>query len=141
MPTRDDFVAEARSWIGTPFRHQAQLKGQGCDCKGLIVGVAAQLEMPEALCLAARVRNYSTGFKGRELLAGLAASLDRVADAQPADVLAILFGRDPYPRHLAILTRPGWIVHAYGGGVRKVAEVPLGVYRVHSRWTWPSLGD
>jgi hypothetical protein len=24
-------VREARSWIGTPYRHQASLKGVGCD--------------------------------------------------------------------------------------------------------------
>jgi NlpC/P60 family putative phage cell wall peptidase len=29
----------ARSWIGTPYLHQASLKGVGCDCLGLIRGV------------------------------------------------------------------------------------------------------
>ena len=32
-------VAEARAWIGTPYRHQASLKGVGCDCLGLLRGV------------------------------------------------------------------------------------------------------
>jgi cell wall-associated NlpC family hydrolase len=32
-------VAEARSWIGTPYQHQASLKGVGCDCLGLLRGV------------------------------------------------------------------------------------------------------
>lgn len=32
-------VSEARSWIGTPYRHQASLKGIGCDCLGLVRGV------------------------------------------------------------------------------------------------------
>ena len=26
-------------WIGTPYRHQASLKGVGCDCLGLVRGV------------------------------------------------------------------------------------------------------
>ena len=38
-PTRTSIVAEARSWIGTPYRHQASLKGVGCDCLGLVRGV------------------------------------------------------------------------------------------------------
>ena len=40
-------VAEARSWIGTPYRHQASLKGVGCDCLGLLRGVWRALIGPE----------------------------------------------------------------------------------------------
>ncbi|MEO0343572.1 MAG: peptidase [Pseudomonadota bacterium] len=29
----------ARTWIGTPYIHQASAKGQGCDCLGLVRGV------------------------------------------------------------------------------------------------------
>ncbi|KQS68143.1 peptidase P60 [Rhizobium sp. Leaf371] len=32
-------LASARDWIGTPYRHQASLKGVGCDCLGLIRGI------------------------------------------------------------------------------------------------------
>jgi cell wall-associated NlpC family hydrolase len=37
--SRSAIVAEARTWIGTPYRHQASLKGVGCDCLGLVRGV------------------------------------------------------------------------------------------------------
>ena len=42
-------VAVARSWIGTPYRHQASRKGVGCDCLGLVRGVwrAVTGEEPE----------------------------------------------------------------------------------------------
>jgi NlpC/P60 family putative phage cell wall peptidase len=36
-------VAAARSWIGTPYRHQASLKGVGCDCLGLLRGVRREV--------------------------------------------------------------------------------------------------
>ena len=39
MLTRVAIVAEARSWIGTHYRHQQSLKGVGCDCLGLLRGV------------------------------------------------------------------------------------------------------
>ena len=139
MATRRDIVETARLWIGTPFRHQAQLRGVGCDCKGLVVGVAAELAMPEAESLAARTHSYSTHFRGCDLLAGLEATLRRAVEVEPGDIAAILIGRDREPVHLAIVTEPGWGVHAYGGGVRRVAEVPLSRWRVHSWWTWPSL--
>ena len=38
-PTQAAIVAEATSWLGTPYRHQASLKGVGCDCLGLLRGV------------------------------------------------------------------------------------------------------
>jgi cell wall-associated NlpC family hydrolase len=38
-----DIVAVARSWLGTPYHHQATLKGVGCDCLGLVRGVYADL--------------------------------------------------------------------------------------------------
>ena len=37
--SRAAIVFEARNWIGTPYRHQASLKGIGCDCLGLVRGV------------------------------------------------------------------------------------------------------
>lgn len=42
---RDRVVAEARSWIGTPFLHQQSLKGVGVDCIGVILGVGRDLEL------------------------------------------------------------------------------------------------
>lgn len=39
MPTRDQIVAEARRWIGTPYHLGAELRGIGCDCATLILGV------------------------------------------------------------------------------------------------------
>jgi NlpC/P60 family putative phage cell wall peptidase len=42
-------VVIARSWIGTPYVHQASMKGAGCDCLGLLRGVWRELggEEPE----------------------------------------------------------------------------------------------
>ncbi len=39
MTTREAVVAEARSWIGTPWHHAGRVKGVGVDCVGLPVGV------------------------------------------------------------------------------------------------------
>lgn len=40
---RHDIVAEARSWLGTPYQHQGRVKGTACDCIGLIIGTAINL--------------------------------------------------------------------------------------------------
>lgn len=36
-------VLAARGWLGTPYHHQAAVKGAGCDCLGLIRGVYAEV--------------------------------------------------------------------------------------------------
>jgi NlpC/P60 family putative phage cell wall peptidase len=36
MIDRAAIVAEARTWIGTLYHHQASVKGIGCDCLGLV---------------------------------------------------------------------------------------------------------
>jgi NlpC/P60 family putative phage cell wall peptidase len=43
-------VQIARAWIGTPYIHQASLKGGGCDCLGLLLGIWRELRgpLPEA---------------------------------------------------------------------------------------------
>lgn len=43
MTKRDELVAEARSWIDTPFLHLGRVKGLGVDCIGLVVCVAREV--------------------------------------------------------------------------------------------------
>ncbi len=40
-------VQIARSWIGTPYVHQASVRGAGCDCLGLLRGVWRELRGAE----------------------------------------------------------------------------------------------
>ncbi len=50
LTTRYSLLAQdiARSWIGTPYVHQASVKGAGCDCLGLLRGVFRELRGEEA---------------------------------------------------------------------------------------------
>lgn len=141
--TRAQLLAEARGWIGTPLIWQQSRKGVGCDCKGLVAGVARQLDLDEAKTFAARVRNYKPGFKPDDLVAGLDEVLIRTEYPGPGDVVALRMGLPlaAGPRHLAFLSdRPDWVIHCYGKGIDKVVEAPLGGTRkVWGYWTWPSL--
>ncbi|MBL0320066.1 MAG: hypothetical protein IPP74_12385 [Alphaproteobacteria bacterium] len=47
MTSNQKIISQARTWLGTPFHHQARLKGKGCDCLGLIVGVADELGLKD----------------------------------------------------------------------------------------------
>ncbi|HEY4123388.1 MAG TPA: hypothetical protein VGM36_02170 [Rhizomicrobium sp.] len=44
---RTQIIRIARSWIGTPYIHQASVKGVGCDCLGLLRGVWRELHGDE----------------------------------------------------------------------------------------------
>ena len=49
MTTQADIVRAAHGWLGTPYVHQASLKGVGTDCLGLVRGVWREVlgEEPE----------------------------------------------------------------------------------------------
>jgi len=122
-PTRAAVIAEARAWIGTPYRHQASLKSVGCDCLGLVRGVwrevlGAEPELPPA---------YSADWAeagGKESLAEAAArhlvpiALDAAA---PGDILLFRWRTNLPAKHAAILVANDRIVHAHDGAA--VAEV------------------
>lgn len=44
----ETIMAAARGWLGTPYVHQASVKGAGCDCLGLLRGVWRELNGEDA---------------------------------------------------------------------------------------------
>ena len=100
MIRREDIVAEALSWCGTPHLWQASRKGVGCDCKGLVAGVARELGMPEAESLYANMHSYNTLVDAYLLRRGLEETLRHTQDPQPGDVILMLMGNKP--QHLGI---------------------------------------
>jgi NlpC/P60 family putative phage cell wall peptidase len=107
MTHSNDIVAQARSWLGTPFHHQARLKKVGCDCLGLIVGVVDELELKDknGVKLAAYDEvTYSKEPDGEYLIQKLVDVLAEIpVEEMRAGDLA-LFKVRANPQHLAILT-------------------------------------
>ena len=64
--TRDDVVAVARTWLGTPYHHQASLKGVGTDCLGLVRGVLCELYGDHAEEPPAYSRDWARGERHRD---------------------------------------------------------------------------
>jgi len=111
LSARDAIVAEARSWIGTPYHHQASLKGIGCDCLGLLRGVwrARFGEEPETPPAYSRdwAEAHSLMHGGRETLAEAAGRhmvAIQPADARPGDVLLFAVSDNAPAKHCAIVT-------------------------------------
>jgi cell wall-associated NlpC family hydrolase len=107
-PNRDQIVAEARSWIGTPYRHQASLKGVGCDCLGLVRGVWRALIGDEPQAAPPYSRDWAEAL-GEETLAKAArAHLIEISPSLPSPA-----SPHPNPPPLAGEGREG----ASGGGL------------------------
>jgi NlpC/P60 family putative phage cell wall peptidase len=122
MATRQDIVTEARAWLGTRWMHQQSLKGQACDCIGLVKGVAIGAGLvPADFATRAEVTQFS-GYGRRpdgRLIVALDLFLDRVtAKPEPGDVLLMRF--DKTPQHVAIVSDIG-IIHAHATA-RRVVE-------------------
>lgn len=123
MVTRADIVSEARTWIGTPFRHQGRVKGHGVDCSGLVISVARTLGLTDY-----QATGYPKHPDGNEMRRVCSEMMDEISidDAQPGDVILFKFISDP--QHLAIVgDHPSGglsIIHAFAVS-RKVVEAIL----------------
>jgi NlpC/P60 family putative phage cell wall peptidase len=137
-------VAEARAWIGTPYRHQASLKGVGCDCLGLVRGVwrAVMGAEPE------RAPPYAPDWAeaaGRETLTEAAGRhMTRVPlnEFAPGDVLLFRWRAEMPAKHAAIVTGSDKMVHAHdGAAVAEVAIAPWWRRRLAYAFRFPGLTD
>jgi len=123
----DPVVQEARGWIGTPYVHQASVKGAGCDCLGLIRGIWRTLHGTEPV----NVPRYTADWdepQGTEVLMRAAQTYmaPAVDDWQPGQVLLFRMRQGAVAKHLGILGRAGdqpSFIHAYTG--HGVVESPL----------------
>ncbi|CAO3460826.1 hypothetical protein [Azospirillum argentinense] len=113
-------VAEARTWLGTPWRHQQQRKGLGADCGQMVLGVLAAV----GYCRVA-YEGYARIPDGRQLRALCDRQLARVDAPQPGDV--VLLRLKELPVHLGILGDAGRgpdglsLIHSYASA-RKCIE-------------------
>lgn len=119
MTDRAQIVAEARRWVGTPYHHQARLRGVGVDCVGLIIGVGTELGILE--CNERTLRpwaGYARTPNPERMRAGLAAHLVQIgaSEALVGDI-AWMEWRDQMPMHLGIMGEEDGrltLIHAAG---------------------------
>jgi NlpC/P60 family putative phage cell wall peptidase len=146
MVSRADIVAEARSWIGTPYLHQASLKGVGCDCLGLVRGVWRAIYGEEPERPPPYTRDWAEA-RGCETLAEAAGrhmisvALDAI---RPGDVVLYAMRETAPAKHCAIMSAPDRMVHSIEA--HTVAEVALWLPRSRGRrmrfaFSFPGLSD
>lgn len=145
---RGRVVAVARTWLGTPYQHQASLRGGGADCLGLVRGVWREVfgAEPEP---APPYRPDWAEVGGEETLLHAARrwlTEIPVEAARAGDVLLFRMAPGSPAKHCAILSagavadddREPRMIHAYWG--RSVVESWMGVWwrrRLVAAFAWP----
>lgn len=111
--TRLAVVAEARTWVGTPFHHAARVKGAGVDCANLLVAVFAATGLIPDLALEHYPQDWHMHRDEPRFMDMLSLYADPVPDgeAQPGDIAMFRYGR--HAAHGAIVV--GWpvVIHAW----------------------------
>lgn len=145
---RSDVVAVARDWIGTPYRHQASVRGVGSDCLGLVRGIWRDCLGPEPRGLPAYTPDWAERSGEDQLLNAARSYLEEcvIGQAKPGDVLVFRMATGVPAKHCAILStgtvEHGKIIHAYWG--RSVCEtwlVPWWQRRIAGAFSFPGLED
>jgi NlpC/P60 family putative phage cell wall peptidase len=115
--SRRALLEEARTWVGTPYRHQASVKGVGCDCLGLIRGVWRTFYGDEPETAPAYTPDWAERCGEETLHAAACRHLVEIdaALAMPGDVLLFRMEAQAPMKHAALLDEDDRLIHAYWG--------------------------
>jgi NlpC/P60 family putative phage cell wall peptidase len=142
MISRHAVLAEARSWIGTPYQHQASAKGAGCDCLGLVRGVWRALYGSEPELAPAYTPDWAEREGAETLLLAARRHLLELPlpEASPGDVLLFRMDARSPIKHAAILEEDERIIHAYWGrAVVRSRYAPWWRQRVAAAFSFPDV--
>jgi cell wall-associated NlpC family hydrolase len=108
---RERVIAEARTWIRTPWHHRARVKGAGVDCVMLLaevyeaVGVIPHVE-PEAYPIDIMLHR-----DGEPVLRWMEKLANEIESPEPGDVVVYKFGRSY--SHAGIYVGDDRVIHAF----------------------------
>jgi NlpC/P60 family putative phage cell wall peptidase len=134
-------VAIARSWIGTPYVHQASVKGAGADCLGLLRGVWRELYGAEPEVVPTYTPDWSEPEAEERLWQAALRHLMPAEGLEAGEVLLFRMREGAVAKHLGISAGAGegtTFIHAYSG--HGVVECPLSEpwrRRIVARFAFP----
>lgn len=141
---RADIIAAARDWLGTPYHHQASVRGVGADCLGLVRGVWLDVYGRTAEIPPVYSRDWAEATGEETLIAAAARHLvpTGTADARAGDVVVFRLRQGLVAKHAGILTSATSFIHAMEGG--PASEVPLVPWwrrRIAAAFAFPGVND
>jgi NlpC/P60 family putative phage cell wall peptidase len=136
-------VLEALSWVGTPYRHQADRKGVGCDCLGLVRGIWRELYGFDLEQPGPYAPDWAEAGGQETLLAGVRRHFreESPSAAQAGDLLLFRWRPHLPAKHAGIMISDGCFIHAYqgGGAVTTSALVQHWRRRIAASFAFPDI--
>ena len=131
--TAEAVVAQARTWLGTPWRHQGR-SPRGVDCAGLVVLVARALGLADH-----DVAGYGRHSTGLAFVDQFRAAMDPVPllEMLPGDVL--VFADAAYPCHCGFRTEfrdAPHLLHAHALRRQVIEEPYAGEWSAKARFAF-----
>lgn len=136
-------IAEARLWLGTPYLHQASLRGAGTDCLGLLRGVWRTVFGDEPESVPAYTADWAEPSRQEVLLEAAHRRLvpRQIDAAQVGDVLLFRMREGSIAKHLGLQSEVGdhpRFIHAYTGyGVIESSLSMPWQRRIAARFAFP----
>jgi NlpC/P60 family putative phage cell wall peptidase len=140
--SREDIVATARGWIGTPYRHQAACRGAGCDCLGLVRGVWREVYGVEPEEPPPYSPDWGEAGAVEHILEAARRNMTEIllADARAGDVIAFRMREGRIAKHMAILTNEATMIHAQSNDcVREIALTPYWRRHIVAAFAFPGV--
>ncbi len=132
----EEILAEAESWILTPFHHRACIKGVGVDCAHFLIGVFSNVGMggPPGQQVEEYPPDWHFHRSEERFLAYIKKYCREVKSPKPGDIAMFRFGR--CASHGAIVVEWPRVIHAYKGQgvVYSDADQAELQGRLHSFW-------
>lgn len=114
-------VAEARTWLGTPYHHAADVKGHGVDCAMLLVRVYCDLGLVKPFDPRPYTRDWFLHRREEKYLGHLFDRAHEVREPELGDTIVFRIGRCYAHAGIVSRTKPFAIIHAFAAA-RAVIE-------------------
>jgi cell wall-associated NlpC family hydrolase len=108
MVDKEKFIEIARSWLGTKWQHDQQVKGIGVDCVNFLMAVATEYGCD----LPAIPKNYDRMSRNNEIVDYIADNFDIIPKQSMNTTDIAIFKVSGYSTHVGIITEPYKLIHA-----------------------------
>lgn len=136
MSTREQAVAEAMTWLRTPYQHRAAVKGAGVDCAQLLIEVFSAIGKIEKFDVGYYPHDWHLHRDEERYLGWIKQYSTQVDQPKPGDVALFKFGR--CVSHGAIVVAWPTVIHAFWRQGCVLADADNGVElkgRLDSFWS------
>lgn len=110
---RAAIVDEARTWIGTPYHHGADIKGVGVDCAMILVKIFCDLGLLEPFDPRPYTKDWFIHRDEERYMGFLLALAREVERPEPGDIMLFKLGRCFAHGGIVSQADPLKLIHAY----------------------------